>query len=159
MKNAEKNQLNENRGRRKSRLKKWLSGFLAVLTAVTMLSGQTALFYGDEPDSTYALAGEGSGQDVTIHFGNGADEDIHIHVNPETGAEENAALAGLGAEEVDDVETEAETEAGTEGAETGEEPITEAKSRTSTSSTTPETEAGTPDAATAEHRSGVNTQR
>ena len=98
MKNIEKNQMNECRGLRKNRLRKWLSGFLAVSTAVTMLSGQTALFYGNEPDNTYALAGEGSGQDVTIHFGNDTDQDIHIHVNPETGAEENAALAGLGEE-------------------------------------------------------------
>ena len=32
--------------------------------------------------SEYALAGEGSGQDVTIHFGEGEERAITIHVNP-----------------------------------------------------------------------------
>ena len=96
MKNTEKKQMYEYRGLRKGRLRKWLSGFLAVSTAVTMLSGQTASFYGDEPGSTYALAGEGSGEDITIHFGGDEGKDINIHVNPETGEEETAALAGFG---------------------------------------------------------------
>ena len=114
MKNVDKNQMNKNTGIRRGRLRKWLSGFLAVSTAVTMLGGQIASFYGDETDSTYALAGEGSGEDITIHFGDGEDQDISIHVNPETG-EEVASLAGL------DSETEKETDnTGLEKVEAGD---------------------------------------
>ena len=104
MKNTEKTQKNERRGLQKGGLKKWLSGFLAVSTVVTMLTGQTALFYGDELSSGYALAGEGSEEDITIHFGANEDTSISIHVNPENGEEVPDSLAGLGAE------TEAETE-------------------------------------------------
>ena len=89
MKNTEKKQMYEYRGLRKGRLIKRLSGILAVLTAVTMLiSGQMISFYGYEPDSTNALTGERSGEDVTIHFGEGEDKDIHIHVNPKNSEEE-----------------------------------------------------------------------
>ena len=35
-----------------------------------------------------ALAGEGSGQDVTIHFGKGKNRSISIHVNPKNSEEE-----------------------------------------------------------------------
>ena len=118
MKNTEKTQRNERRGLQKGGLKKWLSGFLAVSTVVTMLTGQTALFYGDELSSGYALAGEGSEEDITIHFGANEDTSISIHVNPENGEEDAAALAGLGSEmegETDQLEElDSETETGTE---------------------------------------------
>lgn len=118
MKNTEKTQRNEHRGLQKGGLKKWLSGFLAVSTVVTMLTGQAVSFYGDEPDNAYALAGEGSEENITIHFGANEDTSISIHVNPENGEEDAAALAGLGSEmegETDqleelDSETETETE-------------------------------------------------
>ena len=51
MKNTGKTQVNAYRGFRKGGLIKWLSGFFAVLIAVTMLSGQTVPFYGNELDS------------------------------------------------------------------------------------------------------------
>ena len=73
---------------RRSSLRKMLSGFLAVSTAVTMLGGNTVFFADETAAGTYALAGEGSGEDVTIHFGDDADQEINIHVNPATEAEE-----------------------------------------------------------------------
>ena len=97
---------------RRGRLRKLFSGFLALSTAITMLGG--TVLTADELSTEYALAGAGSGQDVTIHFGNDIDQDILIHVNPETGSEENAALAGLGSGAIDDTETDAETETGIE---------------------------------------------
>ena len=87
MKNTEKNQLNQFRVLRKRGLKKRLSAFLALLTVISMLSGQLAFIHGAETDSTYALAGEGSGEDITIHFGEDEDQHISIHVNPEPDAE------------------------------------------------------------------------
>ena len=104
MKNTEKKQMYEYRGLRKGRLIKRLSGILAVLTAVTMLiSGQMISFYGYEPGSANALAGERSGEDIIIHFGEGEDKEIHviptstipqgitavINFNPECGGDEN----------------------------------------------------------------------
>ena len=73
---------------RRSSLGKMLSGFLAVSTAVTMLGGNTVFFADETAAGNYALAGEGSGEDVTIHFGDDADQEINIHVNPATEAEE-----------------------------------------------------------------------
>lgn len=93
----------DNRACQRRVLRKWLSGFLAVTTAFTMLSGSAASLLAEEPATEYALAGAGSGQDVTVHFGNGEDKDINIHVNPESDAQ---TLAGFGAEE-----TEADIEA------------------------------------------------
>ena len=97
MKNTGKTQVNAYRGFRKGGLIKWLSGFLAVLIAVTMLSGHIVPFYGNELDSagTLAGAGEESGKDVTIHFGGVGDHDIRIHVNHGTGEEEIAAQGSL----------------------------------------------------------------
>lgn len=102
---------------RRDRLRKLLSGFLAVSTAITMLGGNATVLSADEAATEYALAGAGSGEDVTIHFGDADDQTIKIHVNPETGTEEEAsALAGLGFEAGD----ETETEAGQEKVEAGD---------------------------------------
>ena len=113
MKNSGKKNHTGFRASRRSRLKRMLSSFLAVSTAITMISGNVTTLMADEPSTEYALAGAGSGQHVTVHFGNGEDQDISIHVNPETNAE---TLAGIGSEETE-VETEAETEAETENVE------------------------------------------
>ena len=113
-----KNRDNSSKDSYKGKLRKMLSGFLAVSTAVTMLGGDPAFFAGK---TAYALADEGSGEDVTIHFG---DDDINIHVNP-AAEDETIASVGFGAETdaeadtatdaeadtVTDVETESETEA------------------------------------------------
>ena len=90
----EYNEYGELRG---SGLRKWLSGFLAVLTAVLMmgmLGGQLALVYGEEPDSMYALAGEGRGEDITIHFGNKKDQVFKILVtdSPAGSSDESSDL-------------------------------------------------------------------
>ena len=45
-----------------------------------------------------ALAGEGSGQDVTIHFGENKDQSISIHVNPKTGKDETDSRDGQDSE-------------------------------------------------------------
>ena len=55
-----------------------LSGFLAVSTALTMLGGNAA-FIADEPGSDYALAGAGSEKEVTVHFGDGENQDINMY--------------------------------------------------------------------------------
>ena len=88
------------------RMRKLLSGFLAVSTAITMLGGSAATLLAEEPSTEYALAGAGTGEDITIHFGDDEDKSINVHVNPESNAE---TLAGLGSEAVGD-ETESETE-------------------------------------------------
>jgi len=88
------------------RMRKLLSGFLAVSTAITMLGGSAATLLAEEPSTEYALAGAGTGEDITIHFGDEEDKSISVHVNPESNAE---TLAGLGTEAAGD-ETESETE-------------------------------------------------
>ena len=88
------------------RMRKLLSGFLAVSTAITMLGGSAATLLAEEPSTEYALAGAGTGKDITIHFGDDEDNAINVHVNPESNAE---TLAGLGTEAAGD-ETESETE-------------------------------------------------
>jgi fibro-slime domain-containing protein/LPXTG-motif cell wall-anchored protein len=87
-------------------MRKLLSGFLAVSTAIAMLGGSAATLLAEEPSTEYALAGAGTGEDITIHFGDDEDKSINVHVNPESNAE---TLAGLGSEAVGD-ETESETE-------------------------------------------------
>ena len=99
--------MNKYRKVRGGRLKNWLSGLLAVSTAVIMLSGQIVSFYGDEPEGEYALAGARSGEDITIHFGEDENKSINVHVNPES----DAGLEALGDE------TESETEAKNTGLE------------------------------------------
>ena len=95
-------------------LRRGLTGFLAASTAVMMLSGSAASLYAEESATEYALAGAGSGQDVTVHFGDDENQDISIHINAET--DEDAALAGLGSELTDETESEStglkEVEAG-----------------------------------------------
>ena len=63
------------------RMRKLLSGFLAVSTAITMLGGSAATLLAEEPSTEYALAGAGTGKDITIHFGDDEDQSISIHVN------------------------------------------------------------------------------
>ena len=99
--------MNKYRKVRGGRLKNWLSGLLAVSSAVIMLSGQIVSFYGDEPDGEYALAGARSGEDITIQFGEDENKSINVHVNPES----DAGLEALGDE------TESETEAKNTGLE------------------------------------------
>ena len=108
---SEKKYDTRHRVSRRNRLKKLLSGFLAMSTAITMLGGSAATMMAEEPATEYALAGAGSGEEITIHFGDDENNDISIHVNPETNAE---TLAGLGSEEPGD-ETEAETETESNG--------------------------------------------
>jgi fibro-slime domain-containing protein/LPXTG-motif cell wall-anchored protein len=71
-----------------------------------MLGGSAATLLAEEPSTEYALAGAGTGEDITIHFGDEEDKSISVHVNPESNAE---TLAGLGTEAAGD-ETESETE-------------------------------------------------
>ena len=66
---------------RRGRVRKLLSGFLAVSAAAAMMLGSASL----------ASAEEDSGEDVTIHFGNGEENDISIHVNPASAESTNLA--------------------------------------------------------------------
>ena len=124
-----------------------LSRLLALSIIAAMLFGNAGLAFAEEvPDaasaqtseaapmtsedntsSEYALAGEGSGQDVTIHFGDDENHAIHIHVNPvresaspdgeEAGpvsGEMSQTEPGLPLEDETEAETEAETEIGTQ---------------------------------------------
>ena len=134
MRNTRSNNVVEKKETRRGRLKKWLSGFLAVSTAMTMFGGNVTALMADEGAAEYALAGDGSGEDITIHFGDEDDQIINIHVNPETGTEETAAPADLSAETDTETETESDTETDTEtetesdteaGTETGTETETE----------------------------------
>jgi hypothetical protein len=59
------------------RMRKLLSGFLAVSTAITMLGGSAVTLMAEEPSTEYALAGAGTGQDITIHFGDDEDQIKH----------------------------------------------------------------------------------
>ena len=106
MRNDRINSVTGNKVPRRQRLRKWLSGFLAVSTALTMLGGNATALMADEAATEYALAGAGSGEDIEIPFGDGDDQTIRIHVNPATGTEETAAPAGLDSETEDEVETE-----------------------------------------------------
>ena len=93
----------------RNRLRKRISRFMAAAVAVTMLGGHTTAVIAEEASTEYALAGAGSGQDVTVHFSDNENHDINIHVNSETGAEESASLAGLNSETKDETETESST--------------------------------------------------
>ncbi len=89
------------------RMRKLLSGFLAVSTAITMLGGSAATLLAEEPSTEYALAGAGTGKDITIHFGDDEDKSINVHVNPES----DTGLEALGDE------AESKTEAKNTGLE------------------------------------------
>ena len=85
---------------RRSTLRKWLVGFLAASTAFTVLSGLPVSLQAEEPVTEYALAGAGSGQDVTVHFGDGQDISFHVNeedeagvIDPETLSEETESEA------------------------------------------------------------------
>lgn len=119
MKNSGKKIDAGNRTSRRVGLRKLLSGFLAVATAVSMLGGSAASMFAEEASTEYALAGAGSGQDVTVHFGDGEDQDINIHINSETDVEENAVLAGPGSNVFDETEAETESETENDGASDG----------------------------------------
>ena len=101
MKKAGIDQMKDYRGLRRGRLLRWLSVFLAISVTVTLLSGQIASFYGDEPENDYVLADEGSGEDVTIHFGKEEDQSIRVHVNPGSGEEESDSPEGPDSEMAD----------------------------------------------------------
>ena len=103
--NTQKRNNTSERKTRRSRLRKMLSGFLAVSTAVTMLGGNAAFIAG-EPGSDYALAGAGSEKEVTVHFGDGENQDINIHVNTGNGVGETRtdAESSTGVTSVDDGE-------------------------------------------------------
>ena len=70
----------------------------------------------EEPSSEFALAGAGSGRDVTVHFGTDEDQEFRIHVNPANGTASSGAEAEpvpggqSGTGDVSEEETEAETE-------------------------------------------------
>ena len=102
MKKAGIDQMKDYRGLRRGRLLRWLSVFLAISVTVSLLSGQIASIYGDEPDNDYVLADEGSGEDVTIHFGKEEDQSIRVHVNPGSGEEESDPLEGSDSEMTDE---------------------------------------------------------
>ena len=99
MKNSGRRNNTGDRACRRGNLRKWLAGFLAASTAFTMLSGSAATLMAEEPGTEYALAGAGSGEDVTVHFGNGEDQDISIHVNKP--AEETDGGIDTGVQAVD----------------------------------------------------------
>lgn len=82
MKNLKRYDHIEKKGKR-GRLRRMLSGFLAAATAVTMITANAGLAMGTESSTEAALAGAGSGHDVTVHFGEDENRDIHFHVNPD----------------------------------------------------------------------------
>ena len=115
MKRMKKNDQTVNQGFRGGRLRKMLSGFLAMTCAVSMMSGNVSIAMADEASTEFTLAGAGSGQDVTVRFGSGENQNINLHINPETGAlDESETLAGAFSQGEVGTETEAETEAETE---------------------------------------------
>lgn len=118
MKNSGKKIDAGNRTSRRVGLRKLLSGFLAVATAVSMLGGSAASMFAEEASTEYALAGVGSGQDVTVHFGDSEDQEISIHVNPETNED---VLAGYGTEALGtETEADADNTTGIKEVEAGE---------------------------------------
>ena len=118
MKNSGKKIDAGNRTSRRVGLRKLLSGFLAVATAVSMLGGSAASMFAEEASTEYALAGAGSGQDVTVHFGDSEDQEISIHVNPETNED---VLAGYGTEALGkETEADADNTTGIKEVEAGE---------------------------------------
>lgn len=107
MKRMKKNDQTRNQGFRGGRLRTMLSGFLAVACAVSMMSGNVSIAMADDLSTELTLAGAGSGQDVTVRFGNGKNQSINLHVNPETSAvDETEAIV----ETESDVENVEETE-------------------------------------------------
>ena len=72
----------ERRIPRRRGLGKLFSGFLTAVIAVTMLGTSAASLMAGELSTEYSLAGAGSGQDITVHFGTDGEQDIHFHVNP-----------------------------------------------------------------------------
>lgn len=91
MKNTEINR-NTSTVPHRGRLRRLLSGFLAVSTAAAMVLGSVSTAAAGELAGDYSLAGAGSGQDVTVHFGDSDDKIFNIHVSPEPD-EESAAFA------------------------------------------------------------------
>ena len=135
MKDRNNNGFADHRISYRERLRRLLSGFLAVTTAVAMLGGNAGMVFAEEPAAETAIADysvvddtveemigadesstgnaaaeERRGQDITVHFGNGEAQDISIHVKPEVEAEEDTVLSPI----VLGTETEAETEASEE---------------------------------------------
>lgn len=81
------------RSYRRSTLRKWLVGFLAASTAFTVLGGLSVSLQAEEPVTEYALAGAGSGQDVTVHFGDGQDISFHVNEEDEAGVIDSETLS------------------------------------------------------------------